>query len=150
MFLGLVAMVAACGVPPSSGVNTSTTCSEEDLRCEVDADCGCLAAEVCEYVVCNFEADGGHCRRGPLPQGAPCAGLPSKSCDGLGHCDGKAPFGCLAPAPDPAKEGCPSCDDDNACTEDVCEAGSCRHYYFGAGTLCGDGRICQIGWCCIH
>ena len=41
------------------------------------------------------------------------------------------------------------CDDDNPCTEDVCQNGACTHPPGNDGTACNDGDACTIGDSCV-
>ncbi len=88
-----------------------------------DSDCDhpdtCDGAGVCQL---NYESLGGEC--GNQDQ-TDCTD-PDR-CDGAGACD-----------PVHATNGFPCTDDENECTDDVCETGECVHPFLSVETPCGD------------
>jgi len=134
------------------------TCTNPNLKTGNSCNDGvlCTTGDICVVGVCVGEPNTGNsCGAGPDPNG--CSGrdlcllgvcspnhvLPGISCnngDGqtcTGACNGS---GSCVTAPGTGE----SCDNENQCTSDVCEAGFCVGFPLISGTSCdnGDGQEC--------
>lgn len=141
-----LAISARIGPEPPTDETLFDDPPHEPVACNNDADCGvgfyCLnhACVSCESARCGPCAEGRPCINGEChpcdePQRDPCCTAPE--CCGDSRCQG--PCACL------------NCDDGNACTDDRCEGGSCRH----ATRDCADDDARTIDGCdpasgCTH
>jgi hypothetical protein len=83
-------------------------------------------------------------------------------CTGTGVCDVTSFVDCASGCADCSVQPCgggsmckglpkpgPCAADGNACTDDVCSDGTCRHFYSSAGTSCGAGQVCTATLQCL-
>lgn len=106
------------------------------VACEVDSDCP-VSTSACAEPVCHA----GFCGATPKADGTPVADRTRGDCRAF-VCDGK---GGLREVADDADLP----DDDDPCTEDLCEAGAPVHRPAAAGSACGDGLQCDGRGFCV-
>ena len=121
----------------SAGKLTTCTCSENAVNLALKTACSKSVAEGGKELVCLGEAQ---CKKAGQPALCQAAAPTTETCDGLDNdCDGDT---------DEA-----SCDDNNVCTKDSCEAGKgdkgCGHAPVKDGATCdADGSVCTVGDAC--
>ena len=117
---------------------------------------GCHPLDGCKQTA-NAAAceDGDLCSVGDACQGGKCTSGGKKSCDDgdkctIDACNGKTGLcshdklaGCSKPC---SADG--DCKDDNACTADVCDSGTCASKALNTG--CDDGNTCTVGDACLQ
>jgi len=112
----------------ASDISDSGTCSSAQ-------DCPVLANE-CLVRSC----DGGKCGTAPVASGTPIKSQTSGDCRSSA-CDGQGAVKSIADDTDLP-------DDGNACTQDLCSAGSPQHPASAKGTACGAGLSCDGNGAC--
>ncbi len=159
---------------PWGGIGCSSgLCAGSDSACEDNNSCtleACDPVSGCIHVKSTAPCDDGTlCTVADLCSGGQCQGTPLACGDGnpctLDSCDSNK--GCVHLAQDATcddqdactvKDVCVtglctagiaiSCDDDNPCTLDSCDAKvGCGHQKLGDGTGCGAGLVCAAGAC---
>ena len=113
---------------------TGNVCGLANGSCGVCIDGSCLE----DAQVCN---DGDPCTADTCPGQGPCLHAPLSTglcedgnpCTVDDHCvDGE----CVA--------GPMDCDDDNQCTDDICDQGICKYFNLANKTPCDDGSVCSV------
>ena len=95
--------------------------------------------------------DGLYCSVDDVCQAGDCVAGEARNCAHLeGICaDAGCDEGLDACVPLPLPDGTSCSDDDNACTEDVCGGGECRHGAVTDGVPCDDGAWCSVNDYCL-
>ncbi|MEK6674638.1 MAG: hypothetical protein AABZ47_03170 [Planctomycetota bacterium] len=137
------------GVAPNCNDNnfcTADSCSEaapgngcvNDAAAQNGAACGNGSDTDCDNPDTCLN---GICATNNEPGGTPCGNPASGECDNADTCNGTGTCNSNNIA-----GACSS--DGNACTNDVCAAGSCAHNPVSNGTACDDGLNCNNGETC--
>jgi hypothetical protein len=101
------------------------------VQCVGDADCDdelACTTDSCQANLCTY---------GNAPAGTPC-GHTGESCDGAGVC---VPPECVADS---------DCDDEDPCSLESCQSGSCEYVPAPVGTPCAHGNICDGAGICVQ
>lgn len=124
LLCGAVAMALA-GDPARSAAQVAL-CGNETVEAGEECDDGGQQDGDCCSADCQFEAQGS-----PCPDENWCNG--SETCNGTGQCQPSTP---------------PDCNDDNPCTNDVCNSLQQNCMHVANDNACDDGDPCTVGDTC--
>ena len=123
-----------CEPVPPAGCTSDAECDDSN-PCSMDT----CNVGVCEYAPVSCD-DANACTIDFCDPYGGCANMPKDCSPGdacnpaTGNCEPIAPTGCASDA---------ECDDGNACTADVCNAGACENVVVS----CDDVNMCTIDFC---